>query len=214
MHIYVISRVHGKSPTKWRQTLAQLRRSREYFPLPYAPLRLALASELRQVGSGEQVLEAGLANLHNRPQGATIRDRSRAAFRNFVAQFRPQIDRLEEDYTLPRSAVDPITYSGHQLRGSFHFRVRDNEGNSRLVFAHASGWDEQEVDAYLELLTLISEERHAGNRDDVWFLDLYNNRRIPTRTPFRRRRQALLSTMELLDLLVQANNDQDIVEME
>lgn len=198
VHIYAVSRLYNKSPTAWEATLRKLEGAREIMLAQYAPLRHAIRSELLRPGTGDGVLQKQLAKMKDAPSQRAVCDKSRHAFRVFCSTVRPLIVNLVEDYLRTEYHPPSVLYEGIQLEGRFHLKVEDTRGATKLIYLHASEWDDDETRAFIELLTILAEEQHCGSRGMVWFIDLVDGAVQPVPRTYKRVRKELVRTSQLL----------------
>jgi hypothetical protein len=208
MHIYLISRLHGKTPTTWERTLRELEKARSVMLAQYAPLRHAILQEVTHTGSGQQVLDRGLAGMSTKPGQQTVVRKSQDAFDVFCVLVKPRVKSLVEDYLRPSYAPAPVQFAGEDLEGRFHAAIDDEEGTRRHVYLHAASWTEEEVIAFVELLSIVAEQRHGSAREAVWFVDLTRGRIVYPPKNYKRLRQGLGKTVALLGRLTKAAQQQ------
>jgi hypothetical protein len=203
MHIYVVSRLYKKEPTRWESILRELEQSRAIMRKHYAPLRNAIVAELKNAGRGEKVLRDGIAARDQAGKQQAVFTRSKDALANFIQRIRPKLGELKENF-LGVSALPPVPFGGAELEGQFHLAATDETGATRYLFLHPSAWDGDEVASYIELLTTIGEARHGCSREDVWFVNLSQGEIQKPAKSYKRLRAELQKTVSLFDRLQRA----------
>ena len=203
MHIYVVSRLYKKEPTRWESILHELEQSRAIMSKHYAPLRNGIVSELKNAGSGDKVLRDGIAARDRTGKQQGVLTRSKDALANFIQRIRPKLGALKEHY-LGVPTLPSVPFGGAELEGQFHLAATDDTGTTRYLFLHPSAWDGDEVASFVELLAIIGEGRHGCSREDVWFVNLSHGKiQKPTKS-YKRLRTELQKTVSLFDRLQRA----------
>lgn len=172
LSIQVFSRLVNRPAQAWEAVFRELEKSREVMLAMYAPLRSAINHELKYPGSGARRLERMLRNFGSSPSSMTVKQKSRAAFQVFKVELLPSIEKILEDYVDDVSGTKTIPLDGLRLFGSFHFKALMKDGTTKLVYAHASDWDEGQTKVFVELLAMLAEAGYGMSREAVLFLDL------------------------------------------
>lgn len=73
--------------------------------------------------------------------------------------------------------------------GAPHMEVIDRDGEDRYVFLHPSEWSQDDLKAYLELLSIVVEHCYGADSSKIWALDLRNGVEIKWRSSSRIRRR-------------------------
>jgi hypothetical protein len=207
MHVYHISRLYQKPASTWERILKEINEKREFLPKQYSPLRNAIVAEIQNAGAGRQLLESGLAAMSEQRNHDTICEKSRTALTNFIAQIRPQISYLHQNYLDPGYTAPPVTFEAHGVKGRLHACAITTNGERAYLYLHPSEWSKDETEAFIELLAIIGEIRHGCPREQIWFVDLQKGEIIKPKQSFKKIRQRLKDTMNLLARLVSTSND-------
>jgi len=198
MHIYVVSRLFGKTPAAWEGTLQQLEKARPVMLAQYAPLRNAVVGELRHTGSGQAILDRGLSGMAATRSQLTIARKSQEAFEDCCGLLKPVVRRVLADYLRPDYAPTPVAFAGELLSGRFHATVEDTGGDARHLYIQAASWSDDETKAFRELLAILAEERHGSPRSAVWFVDLGRGEISRLPAAYKRLRSDLEKTVKLM----------------
>lgn len=195
IHIYTISRVFRKNAPTWESMLRELERDRNFMRSVYAPVRAGINLEIRSPGRGEAAMERSLRELSNMKHFDTICTVSRAAFAAFRDLVLPQIEAIEEDYVNRPGGTNRFQFGDFELEGSFHAKVRCKSGGVRYIYLHPSQWDGDATAAFVELLTIMGEKVYGATRDEIWFIDLREQKiQVPGKN-FKALRKELLATV-------------------
>lgn len=204
MHIYPISRLYRKQATSWNRMIDDLEKGREIMLSQYIHLRRAAVAELVKPGSGKAILEQGLAGRATTPSQLAIRRKSLAALKVFRSKFVPLLGELRDNFLDDSYRPGPAKFGKYSIEGRFHFSVELDDGTNKFVYLHTSDWDKDETVSFIELLTVIGEDRHDCGREDVWFIDLQAKQIVPPAKSFKRLRGDLQKVIQLADRIQRA----------
>jgi hypothetical protein len=104
----------------------------------------------------------------------------------FVGDFYPKITHFEKSL-LREDAGLGCSFEGVRLGGLPHFGAKDFRGEMRYVYRHASKWDEDDLKAYLELLSIIVADKFDAPATSIWSMDLRTGKDYKWRSSARMR---------------------------
>ena len=176
VHIYPLSRLVHASPSVWLSQLRAIEENKLFANRYYSPLRDGVVSYCRNGGRRRDHILSHIraqASLVTAPRGNPERDNV-AAFQVFVDAFYPKLQGFGKSYLHEDSTGWP--FQGVDLLGAPHFTATDSNGRGRYVYLHASKWDDDDLKAYLELLSIIIEGKFHSAPETLWCMDLRNGR--------------------------------------
>jgi hypothetical protein len=194
VHIQVLSRLFRREAPAWEAEIKAAADGRDVMWSLYRGLRRAISAEMNVSGSGPETLERFLRRLASTPSNDTVRRKSRAALDLFEREILPHILLVEQDFVADEIQFAPVQFGGVLLKGGFHALLSYRDLRPKLVYFHASEWTENQTQSFVELLTIIAEDRHGMSREDVLFLDLAQNKVIKPAVRFERLRRELIKT--------------------
>jgi hypothetical protein len=138
----------------------------------YAPLFQGILAEMRAPRSGRAVMDAGHRRFGGTPGGQAIKQTSCDALEFFTQHWLAEFPHLIEGFPDGGAGHSAVPFNGFLLRGGFHALAEDGAGRRVLLAFHASKWPTPHARAaFVEMLAVIAEERHAMGRDSVRLLD-------------------------------------------
>lgn len=193
------SLIANPDPTKWLSLLKELQKSEKFMAKTYEPLRDAICAELAKPGSGETILNHGLAFVPPKTR-KTISEKSIQAFANFKKWYPKHIKTYDEKLIGSRSPRTAVTYHGYELKGNFHIRGTDVKGTPVLMYFTCSDWtkDPKQIQSNLEILTIIAEKRYGFKREQIWLIDLLTGTVNRPPKSYKRLRNKFDKYLELL----------------
>jgi hypothetical protein len=192
IHIYPFSRIVGAPAGRWEKLIADLEAKEQIVYLYYQPVREAIvrftadAGQHRDKTFAEMCRRAG--EVIHAPTQNPVRDNS-ACFLSFEEHFFPQISEFKASLLRVPQAEGTL-FSGIILKGLPHMLVVDSKGKDRYVYLYPSNWKDHELDAYMELLTIIIESEFSADSADLWCMGLKKGITIPRPKSKMRTRQA------------------------
>jgi len=204
VHVYSLSRLVHAPATEWVKMLDSLEEGKDYANRYYLPLREAVVSFCSQKGQGRDAIVSTMVRRAqalggSRRQGIAMDNE--AAFDIFEGCFYPRISKFHRD--LLRDRQPGVRFEGVILVGTPHLLVTDEDERKRYVFLHAAKWKEDDLKAYLELLSVILEQRFQACADSIWCMNLRSGRDVRWRSGSRTRRKCAKAA-HLYARLVQA----------
>ena len=178
VHIYPLSRLVHAAAAEWENELRAIEEGKKYAFGYYLPLREAVVTYCRNDGKRrDQIVKqmTALALSMGGIRGAEAANANDNAFRVFETSFFPRITRFHESF-LHTDFKAGCPFEGVTLLGLPHLRVTDDKGGSRYVHLHAAQWEPEDLKAYLELLSVIVENRFKKHADAIWCMDLKSGR--------------------------------------
>jgi len=173
IHIYPFSRLIHAPAARWEKLLKALEEKENIVYLYYQPAREAIvkltASSGKRRDSIFVEMQARAAAVVHSPSQNPVRDNTKC-FETFEETFLPKISSFVQ--SLIRRKHFGTSFGGVILKGLPHMEVIDQKGKSRLVYLYPSNWSDKELDAYLELLTIIIEAEFEAEASDLWCMDL------------------------------------------
>jgi hypothetical protein len=204
MHIYPLSRLVYAPAGEWLGMLRSLEKGKDYANRYYLPMRQAIVEFCTRKGGGKGAILQKLRRLAlslGGSRGPRIARDNEDAFEVFEAEFYPRIRKFRRSLLGERQ--QRCGFEGVLLVGTPHLIVTDLDGRERYVFLHASSWDEDDLKAYLELLSFILEQRFLANAEDLWCMNLKTGRDAGWRAS-RRTRAKCAKAANLYAQLVKA----------
>lgn len=174
VHIYPLSRLVHASAGSWESQLRSIEEGKLHAYRYYLPLREAVVSYCKSHGKRlDHILHQLQLSASGVPasRGANPVKDNRAAFDMFVSEFYPRIAHFEKSF-LREDAGLGCQFEGVRLGGLPHFSAKDSAGEMRYVYLHASKWDEDDLKAYLELLSIIVADKFDVPATGIWCMDL------------------------------------------
>ena len=174
VHIYPLSKLVHASAGSWERQLRDIEEGKLRAYHYYLPLREAIVVYGKSRGKKLDQAIAGLDAASRRVvagRGANPVKDNRTAFDAFIRSFYPRIAEFGQSLLRDDSKIG-CEFEGVRLTGLPHFSARDLKGNERYIYTHASKWSEDDLKAYLELLSIIVEARFGANAESIWCMDL------------------------------------------
>ncbi|QHS53357.1 hypothetical protein [Edaphobacter sp. 12200R-103] len=192
IHIYPFSRLVNAPATKWEKLISDLEEKQRVVYLYYQPVREAIvkltaAESIDRDGIYAEMSQRASHVVHTRTQNP-IRDNQKC-FECYEKIFLPQVSSFEESL-LKVPQVEGTFFNGVILKGLPHMIVRDRRRRKRFVYLYPSDWKDHELDAYMELLTIIVESEFGADSADIWCMGLKSGKTIPRPRSKSRSRQA------------------------
>lgn len=173
VHIYPLSRLVHAPAGEWLGMLRSIEEGTDYANRYYLPLRQAIVDFCTGKGAGRtrirQALRTRALSLGG-SRGQRIARDNENAFDVFEAEFYPRIKKFRRSLLGERQ--QRCAFEGVMLVGTPHLIVTDLDDRERYVFLHASLWDDNDLKAYLELLSFIVEQRFGAGPEDLWCMNL------------------------------------------
>ena len=174
VHIYPLSRLVHASAGSWESQLRTIEEGKVHAYRYYLPLREAVVAYCRSRGKKlnpilHQLSVSASAVTANR--GANPADDNRAAFDVFVGSFYRRIGQFAQSF-LREDAKQGCAFEGVRLSGLPHFSATDVKGDMRYIYLHASKWGDDDLKAYLELLSVIVGDKFNAPPSAIWCMDL------------------------------------------
>jgi hypothetical protein len=181
IHIYPFSRLVNASAGKWEKLIANLEEKQKIVYLYYQPVRDAVV-KLTAAGGGDrdeiyrEMSQRASEVIHTQSQNP-VRDNQKC-FECFEEDFLSKIREFEASL-LKVPQVEGTFFGGVILKGLPHMIVQDQRGKRRFVYLYPSAWKDHELDAYMELLTIIIESEFGADAADLWCMGLKSGLTIP-----------------------------------
>jgi hypothetical protein len=207
IHIYLLSRLVFADVTDWQKIMKQLRDGRKNMYWSYKPLREGAFQLASKNGPAVNEIYNSVGALAEKSGGDRCRKANLAALDKFEHVFLPQIANAKSN--LMQGGEQPVDFGEVQLIGGPHFTVTDRGGREKWVYLHPSKWTDEEVIAFCELLTVVSERRFKASARDIWFLDLRSGERVSWTSPKKLVRRKCERAAEFLVALQAANLAED-----
>jgi hypothetical protein len=173
VHIYPLSRLVHASAGSWESQLRAIEENKLFANRYYAPLRAGVIAYCRK-GTPKYEQTLGFvtrqASLVKAPRGSDPVKDNVAAFSTFVNKFHTRIGTFGQSFL--RDELKGSAFEGVRLLGLPHFSVADSNGRNRYVYLHASKWSDDDTKAYLELLSIVVQDRFGAGPDSLWCMDL------------------------------------------
>lgn len=174
VHIYPLSRLVHASPGSWENQLRSIEEGKLHAYRYYLPLREAVVAYCKSRGKKlDPILQRLSVSASAVPAGRganPVKD-NRDGFDVFTADFYPRMSHFGQSF-LREDAKLGCLFEGAHLGGLPHFSATDSKGDTRYVYLHASKWDEDDLKAYLELLSVIVEGKFGAPPASIWCMDL------------------------------------------
>ncbi len=173
VHIYTLSRLVHAPAGAWERKIEEIEQGREKAYAYYQPVREAVIAYCAAKGKGrDKIVSRMLAEARSRPHGRgqnPERD-NLAAFETFEVKCYPKIGSFVRSLLrMPQGAG--VRFGDIFLQGAPHLHVTDKEGQDRYVFLHPSNWTEDDLKAYLELLS-VTVESFGEPSSSIWHMNL------------------------------------------
>ncbi len=173
VHIYPLSRLVHAPAGEWLGMLRSIEEGKDYANRYYLPLRQAVVEFCSRKGASKSTI---LQTLRRRAvslggsRAQRIAGDNEKAFEVFATEFYPRIKRFRRSLLGERQQRCP--FESVMLVGTPHLIVTDLDDRERYVFLHASSWGDNDLKAYLELLSIIVEQRFNAGPKDLWCMNL------------------------------------------
>ena len=206
IHIYPFSKLIGAPAAKWEKLISELEEKERIVYLYYQPVREAIVKFTARSGVDrdeiyEEMSRRAFEVVHTTQQDP-VKDNQRC-FAAFEESFFPKIRSFEQSL-LKVPQVEGTFFSGIILKGLPHMIVADSKGKRRFVYLYPSSWKDHELDAYMELLTIIVESEFGADACDLWCMGLKTGVTIPRTRSKSRTRQACRDAAKLFKRMVDA----------
>jgi len=189
-HIYPLSRLVHAGPRAWQRMLEEIEEGSSYAFSYYLPMREAVVQFCSSRGHGrDQIVREMTTRARTSARlgrGDRLRDNTNA-FETFEVVFYPKIRRFRR--SLLHEKQDGYDFEGLTLLGAPHFEADDSAGRRRYAFLHAAKWSDDDLAAYLELLSIVVEEGYGADSRNLWIMDLRKGEDIRWRSSARMRRR-------------------------
>lgn len=169
-----MSKLVHASAASWESQLRTIEEGKLHAYRYYLPLREAVVSYCKSHGKRlDQILHQLKVSASGVPasRGANPVKDNRAAFDVFVNEFHPRITHFEKSF-LREDTGHGCAFESLRLGGLPHFSAKDSSDEDRYVYLHASKWAEQDLKAYLELLSIIIAGRFDAPSTSIWCMNL------------------------------------------
>ncbi len=206
IHIYPFSRLIGASAAKWEKLISDLEAKEQIIYLYYQPVREAIvrltSSECEHRDEiYDEMSQRAAAVIHTGAQNP-VKDNQKC-FVSFEENFLPKISSFEKSL-LKVPQIEGTFFCGLILKGLPHMIVRDWKDRQRFVYLYPSAWKDHELDAYMELLTIIVESEFGADAVDIWCMGLKKGETIPRPRSKTRTRQACREAAKLFKRMIDA----------
>jgi len=174
VHIYTLSHLVNARVGSWERKIKEIEEGRRRAYGYYQPMREAIVAYCAASGNRrEQIVSRMLSDARQRPhgRGQDPEKDNLAAFETFETACYPKIGQFVRGL-LRRPNGTGALFEGIRLNGGPHFQAKDRSGVDRYIFLHASVWSEEDLKAYLELLSVVVEEAFGEAPESVWHMDL------------------------------------------
>jgi hypothetical protein len=200
VHIYEFSRLVSAPAGSWLRILRRLEEDRPWISRYYEPLRVGAVALCRPNAKSFDSVRAMVERLARTVKAAPHQDPvtdNLRAFDCFASVFRPQVGEFVRDFL---ASSNPLTiFEGIALKGAPHMQVRDLKKRNRFVFLYASNWEESELRAYLELLTIVIEDKYRGKASDLWCMNLRDGELVEWKKSAKLIRRSCVEAAQLSD---------------
>lgn len=180
LHIYQFSQLVHANPARWERLLQRMENDKDKAYKYYQPMREAVA---RLCGMGiakrAQIYARLLTDAQNIRPGKgqnPVQDNIRA-FEAFEQHFLPLINKVVRSL-LREDQQGGIAFEGMSITGYPHLEVEDKHGKTRFVFLYPSNWEDDDLKAYLEMLSEIVRERFNADAKSIWCMGLRGGKTI------------------------------------
>jgi len=170
--------------------LSSLEEGKDHANRYYLPLREAVVAFCSQKGRGRSAIVStmiGQALALGGVRRQQVAQDNEAAFGVFESSFYPRIKKFHR--SLLRERQPGSGFEGIVLVGTPHLFVTDQNERQRYVFLHAATWDEEDLKAYLELLSVILQQRFQAAPDSIWCMNLKSGKDVRWRASSRTRQR-------------------------
>jgi|SRR5208282_130705 len=210
VHIYPLSKLVHASAGSWESQLRSIEEGKLHAYRYYLPLREAVVSYCKSHGKRLDHILHQLNDSASRvtaSRGANPVKDNRAAFDRFVNEFHPRIAHFEKSF-LREDAGLGCAFESVRLGGLPHFSAKDSRGEMRYVYLHASKWAEDDLKAYLELLSIIVEDKFDAPSAAIWCMDLRTGQDYKWKSSTRMRAKCV-NAARLYARLIQAMQSEE-----
>jgi hypothetical protein len=193
VHIYPLSRLVHASAASWEAELRKIEEGKLHAYRYYLPLREAVVSYCKSKGKKRDSIMLDMqssAAAISASRGANPVKDNLSAFDIFEEHFYPRVSLFGQSL-LRDESKSGCAFEGLILSGLPHFTVVDEGGTTRYVYLHASKWDDDDLKAYLELLSIIIENRFGGSADTLWCMDLRTGKDVKWKSSSRIRARCM-----------------------
>jgi len=206
IHIYPFSRLIGAPAARWERLISDLEAKEQIVYLYYQPVREAIVRLSSGAGADRDRIYGEMSRraeavVHTASQNP-VRDNQKA-FETFEEKFMPKIKTFVRSL-LKSPQIEGTYFGGLILRGLPHMEVIDQKGKTKFVHLYPSSWKDHELDAYMELLTIIVESEFGAEAKDLWCMDLKRGISISRTKSKVRTRQACHEAARLFKRMVDA----------
>lgn len=192
VHIYPISRLVRAPATEWMNKIKSIEEGKEYAYSYYLPMREGIVSFCQKRGKGRTAIVQAMIRRAShgggRRQIKAVNDNV-AAFGVFETNFYPRIKKFQRSFLKERQTG--VEFQEVTLIGGPHFLVTDRDNKDRYVFLHAAQWDQENLKTYLELLSIIVDEKFDSSGEDIWCMNLRSGKDEKWRRSTRLRNQCI-----------------------
>jgi hypothetical protein len=206
MHIYPFSRLVNAPAGKWEKLITELEAKQKIVYLYYQPVREAIVKLTSKRGAGRdgifKEMSSRAAEVTHSPSQNPVKDNQKA-FECFEREFFPKISAFRSSL-LKAPHSEGTFFDGMILTGLPHMIVSDKKGNDRYVYLYPSTWEDRELEAYLELLTIVIEAEFGADASDLWCMGLKNGKSIARPKSKARTRQSCRDAAKLFKRMVDA----------
>lgn len=203
IHIYPLSRLVFAPAVDWLRILEELEGGRKQMFWSYKPLRQGAYRLLKAKEPQRENIYEEVEQLAQRAGGGKCAKANVRGLRVFEKEFMPSIAGAKTN--LMEQDARGVEFGGVVLVGGPHFSVLDKSGGTRFIYLHPSAWEDDESEAFCELLTVIIEKRFEAEASNLWFLDLRKGTRLAWPKSKLRLRRKCEQAANLLTLLRAAN---------
>lgn len=169
-HIYTLSRLVLSPAAGWEKQIAAIEAGRKLASKYYLPLREAVVSFCAADGQGADKIIKEMRRRAEQMTNLAAAVNNESAFVSFATRFYPKMGKFRKSHL--QEVQNEVILEGLGLRGTPHFSVLDQKGETRYVFLYASKWKPIELNSYLHLLATIIEGRYGATAEQLWCMDL------------------------------------------
>ena len=174
VHIYTLSRLVHAPAGRWERKIEEIEKGRDKAYGYYQPMREAVIAYCAAKAKGrDKIVTRMLVDARTRPhgRGQDPEKDNLAAFEIFETKCYPKIGAFVSSL-LRRPQGSGVAFEDIFLQGAPHFHVTDKSGEDRYVFLHPSNWAEDDLKAYLELLSVTVEKSFGEPPTSIWHMNL------------------------------------------
>jgi hypothetical protein len=190
VHVYKLSRLVHASPAQWEKILRDLEENKDRAYSYYYPARESIVRLCANPKNKQQIVADLQVAAQRVPHGKgqyPVRDNLRA-FECFESKFLPQIEHFVTHY-LRSERGGGVSFEGIFVTGLPHMAVLDGSGSKKYVFLYPSVWEKRDLDAYLELLSVIVHSKFHGDDASLWCMNLRTGRSVQHKSSARLRKR-------------------------